>query len=163
MSGSEQKIGEKTSVQKYIPKGVIEKTNMADIAASLDEALSRGDYSELGKTAEEAGQKCLKSGSESLKSCDEIAQKFFGPEGVKELAAARMRTKQAGDFYLKGLENMELVTPDGGKIAGKTAIKNACDQAFEVRDVKVGQSLRRIRRQKRLHRQRRNGKEPQAF
>ena len=69
--------------------------------AGLDEALAKGDYPELGKTAEEAGQKCLKSGSESLKSCDEVAQKFFGPEGVKELAAARAQTKQAGDFYLK--------------------------------------------------------------
>ena len=117
------KIGEKNQRSEVYTQRVIEKANMADMAASLDEALSRGDYSELGKTAEEAGQKCLKSGSESLKSCDEIAQKFFGPEGVKELAAARTRTKQAGDFYLKGLENMELVTPDGRKIAGKTAIK----------------------------------------
>ena len=35
---------------------------MADMAAGLDEALAKGDYPELGKTAEEAGQKCLKSG-----------------------------------------------------------------------------------------------------
>jgi len=136
-----KKLAKKSAiVQKYIPKGVIEKTNMADMAASLDEALAKGDYPELGKTAEEAGQKCLKSGSESLKSCDEIAQKFFGPKGVKELAAARTQTKQAGDFYLKGLENLELVTSDGRKIAGKTAIKNACDKAFETGDVKLARS-----------------------
>ena len=136
-----KKLAKKSAiVQKYIPKGVIEKTNMADMAVSLDEALAKGDYPELGKTAEEAGQKCLKSGSESLTSCDEIAQKFFGPEGVKELAAARARTKQAGDFYLKGLENLELVTSDGRKIAGKTAIKNACDKAFETGDVKLARS-----------------------
>src|SRR3989344_4393442 len=138
-----KKLAKKTNIvqiQKYIPRGVIEKTNMADMAASLDEALAKGDYPELGKTAEEAGQKCLKPGSESLKSCDDIAQKFFGPEGVKELAAARARTKQAGDFYLKGLENLELVTSDGRKIAGKTAIKDACDKAFETRDVKLARS-----------------------
>jgi len=138
-----KKLAKKTNIvqiQKYIPRGVIEKTNMADMAASLDEALAKGDYPELGKTAEEAGQKCLKSGSELLTSCDEIAQKFFGPEGAKELAAARARTKQAGDFYLKGLENLELVTSDGRKIAGKTAIKDACDKAFETRDVKLARS-----------------------
>jgi len=138
-----KKLAKKTNIvqiQKYIPRGVIEKTNMADMAASLDEALAKGDYPELGKTAEEAGQKCLKSGSESLKSCDEIAQKFFGPEGVKELAAARARTKQAGDFYLKGLENLELLTSDGRKIAGKTAIKDACEKAFETGDVKLARS-----------------------
>jgi len=136
-----KKLAKKSAiVQKYIPRGVIEKTNMADMAASLDEALSKGDYPELGKTAEEAGQKCLNSGSESLKSCDEIAQKFFGPEGVKQLAAARTQTKQAGDFYLKGLENLELVTSDGRKIAGKTAIKDTCEKAFETGDVKLARS-----------------------
>jgi len=136
-----KKLAKKSSiVQKYIPRGVIEKTNMADMAASLDEALAKGDYSELGKTAEEAGQKCLKSGSELLTSCDEIAQKFFGPDGVKELAAARAQTKQAGDFYLKGLENLELVTSDGRKIAGKRAIKDTCEKAFETGDVKLARS-----------------------
>ena len=136
-----KKLAKKSSiVRKYIPRGIIEKTNMADMAASMDEALAKGDYPELGKTAEEAGQKCLKSGSESLKSCDEIAQKFFGPEGVKELAAARAQTKQAGDFYLKGLENLELMTSDGRKIAGKTAIKNTCEKAFETGDVKLARS-----------------------
>ena len=76
---------------------------------------------------------------ESLKSCDEVAQKFFGRK-VKELAAARAQTKQAGDFYLKSLENMELITPDGRKIAGKTAIKDACDKAFEARDIKLARA-----------------------
>src|SRR3989338_2596055 len=113
---------------------------MADMAASLDEALAKGDYSELGKTAEEAGQESLKAGSGLLTSCDEIAQKFFGPEGVKELASARAQTKQAGDFYLKGLENLELVTSDGRKIAGKTAIKDTCEKAFETGDVKLARS-----------------------
>lgn len=135
-----KKLVKKTSVQRYIPKGVIEKNNMADMAAGLDEALARGDYPELGKTAEEAGQKCLRPGSESLKSCDEIAQKFFGPEGVKELAATRIQTKQAGDFYLKNLKNLELIAPDGRKITGKTAIKNTCDKAFEARDIKLARA-----------------------
>ncbi|MEK7130960.1 MAG: hypothetical protein AAB924_01155, partial [Patescibacteria group bacterium] len=48
--------------------------------------------------------------------------------------------KQAGDFYLKNLENMELITPDGNKIAGKMAIKNACEKAFETKDVKLARS-----------------------
>src|SRR3989338_3921225 len=42
-----KKLAKKTDiVQKYIPKGVIEKTNIADMAASLDEALAKGDYPE---------------------------------------------------------------------------------------------------------------------
>ena len=59
---------------------------------------------------------------------------------MKELAAARAQTKQAGDFYLKNLENMELVTPDGRKDYGQDGYKNACDQAFEARDVKLARA-----------------------
>ena len=136
-----KKLAKKGNIlEKYVPKGIIEKSEMAEMAADLDESLSRGEYPELGKTAEEAGQKCLKTGSESLKSCDEIAQKFFGPGGVKELAAARAQTKQAGDFYLKGLEKMELITPDGRKISGKTAIKESCEKAFETKDIKLAKA-----------------------
>ncbi|TAN58306.1 hypothetical protein EPN15_01465, partial [Patescibacteria group bacterium] len=127
-------------VEKYIPKGIIEKSEMAGIAALLDEALVRGEYPELGKTAEEAGQKCLRPGSETLKSCDVIAEKYFGPEGVRELAAVRAQTKQIGDNYLKGLENMELATPDGRKIVGKTAIKESCEKAFQTKDIKLAKA-----------------------
>ncbi|NUQ57341.1 MAG: hypothetical protein HUT38_02560 [Candidatus Paceibacter sp.] len=121
-------------VERYMPRGVIEKTEMLDSAVKLEEALARGEYQGLGKTAEEVGQKCLRPGSESLTACDEIAVKYFGPEGVKELAAVRAQTKQAGDIYLKGLEKMELVTPDGRKITGKDSIRKTCDAAFETRN-----------------------------
>ena len=131
-----KKLAEQSGiVEKYIPKGIKEKTRMLDATIGLDAALASGEYADLGKTSDEVGQKCLRPGSESLKDCDEIAEKYFGPDGVKELAAARAQTAQAGDFYLKNLANLELVTPDGQKISGKNAIRTTCDSAFQNRNM----------------------------
>lgn len=127
-------------IGKYIPKGISEKAKMLDATVGLEEALAKGEYADMGKTAEEVGQKCLRPGSESLKTCDEIAEKYFGPQGVKELAAARAQTKQAGDFYLQSLANLELITPDGQKVAGKEAIRKTCDTAFQRREVKIARA-----------------------
>lgn len=127
-------------VGRYVPKGVLEQTETAGKMADLDAALARGDYPELGKTADEAGQKCLRSGSESLKSCDEIAEKYFGKEGVDELTRARAQTKAAGDYYLKKYETLELTTPEGKKIIGKDAIRNSCDQAFQNKNIGLAKS-----------------------
>ena len=80
---------------------------------------------------EEAGQICLKPGSESIADCDQIAKKFFGNEGVKQLQEARKQTTRIKEYYTESIERMELVTPDGQKLIGKGAIKNACNMAFE--------------------------------
>ena len=135
LEASKKLAGQSSIVEKYIPKGIKEKTRMLDATVGLDAALARGEYADLGKTSEEVGQKCLRPDSESLKVCDEIAEKYFGPEGVKELAAARAQTARAGDFYLKNLANLELVTPDGQKISGKNAIRTTCDSAFQNRNI----------------------------
>ena len=78
-----------------------------------------GEYSGLGKVSvEEAGQICLKPGSESVSDCDRIAQKFFGNEGVKHLQEAREHSTRIKEYYTEGIERMELVTPDGQKYSG---------------------------------------------
>ncbi len=115
----------------YIPKGNV-KAEEAGRMLDLEDSLLAGEYSSLGKiNAEEAGRICLKPGSESIADCDQIAQKFFGNEGVKQLQEARQQTTRIKEYYTKGIEKMELVTPDGQKLIGKGAIKNACDLAFE--------------------------------
>ena len=120
-----------TLVGDYIPKGNA-KVGEVEQMLALENSLLAGEYSELGKvSAEEAGQICLKSGSESIVDCDRIAQKFFGNEGVKHLQEARKQTTRIKEYYTEGIERMELVTPDGQKLIGKGAIRNACDRAFE--------------------------------
>ena len=123
--------GKGTSVGDYIPKENI-KAGEVQKMLDLENSLLAGEYPGLGKIGvEEAGQICLKPDSESITDCDKIATRFFGAEGVQDLQRARQQTTQIKEYYTKGIEKMELVTPDGQKIIGKGAIKNACDSAFE--------------------------------
>src|SRR3989338_6746482 len=120
-----------TLVGDYIPKGNAKAGEVEQMLA-LENSLLAGEYSGLGKiSVEEVGQICIKPGSESIAECDQIAQKFFGNEGVTNLKEARKQTTRIKEYYTEGIERMELVTPDGQKLIGKGAIRNACDKAFE--------------------------------
>src|SRR3989344_6045172 len=125
LSSKEKAVGD------YIPK---ENAKAAEVQKmlELESSLLSGLYPGLGRVgAEEAGQICLKPGSESIADCDRIAEKFFGAEGVKHLQEVRLQTTRIKEYYTEGIERMELVTPDGQKLIGKGAIRNACDKAFE--------------------------------
>ena len=120
-----------TLVGDYIPKENI-KAEEAGRMLDLENSLLAGEYGGLGRIGvEQAGQICLKPGSESIADCDLIAQRFFGNEGVKQLQEARQQTTRIKEYYTEGIERMELVTPNGQKLIGKGAIKNACNKAFE--------------------------------
>ncbi len=120
-----------TLVRDYIPKKNV-KAEETERMLALENSLLAGEYSGLGKVSvEEAGRVCLKPGSESITDCDQIAEKFFGAEGVKHLQEARQQTTRIKEYYKEGIERMELLTPDGQKLIGKGAIRNACDRAFE--------------------------------
>jgi len=120
-----------TLVGDYIPKENV-KAGEAQQMLDLENSLLAGEYSGLGQIGvEQAGQVCLKPGSESIADCDRIAQRFFGAEGLKHLQEARQQTTRIKEYYTEGIERMELVTPDGQKLIGKGAIKNACNSAFE--------------------------------
>src|SRR3989338_4803268 len=120
-----------TLVGDYIPKENV-KAGEAQQMLDLENSLLAGEYSGLGQIGvEQAGQVCLKPGSESIADCDRIAERFFGAEGLKHLQEARQQTTRIKEYYTEGIERMELVTPDGQKLIGKGAIRNACDRAFE--------------------------------
>lgn len=127
-------------VSTYIPKARIEQIDFSSKMAELEAALANGEYPELGRTSDEAGFNCLKSGSEPLKSCDTIAEKYFGPEGITDLNRARSQIVQTEDYYKKGIENISLVTPDGRTVVGRAAIMGTCDQAFQARNVTLART-----------------------
>ncbi len=127
--------GKGTAVGEYIPKENA-KAGEAEKMLALETSLLAGEYPELGKVSvKQAGQICLKSGSESITDCDKIAQRFFGNEGVQQLQQARQQTIRVKEYYTEGISKMELVTPNGQRIIGKNAIKNVCDAAFEDSDL----------------------------
>ena len=65
----------------------------------LENSLLAGEYSGLGKSGLSKRQICLKPGSESIADCDQIAQRFFGNEGVKYLQEARQTNPNQRILY----------------------------------------------------------------
>lgn len=129
-----QKLAERPEIVKaYIPEARLERTDFSSAVIKLEEALARGEYRELGATADELGAKCLRPDSPA--ACDEIAQKFFGAEGVGELSRARFQVGQVKDYYKKGAESFTFVTPDGQTLTGKDSIRNTCDRAFSTGNI----------------------------
>ncbi|PCI20314.1 hypothetical protein COB64_02195 [Candidatus Wolfebacteria bacterium] len=129
-------------IEDYIPVERIERIERGDFDKFLEfeHALAQGRYPELGTTPDEAGFACLRPGSESFVSCDEIARIYFGDEGVRELGRARERIQDVEDYYVHGFENLELITPDGSTIVGERSIRETCDRAFDTRDIELARS-----------------------
>ena len=134
LKASKQLVAKADVVGVYITEQRIGQVDMSSKMADLEEALARGEYPDVGRTADEAGFNCLRPGSGSLTSCDIIAEKYFGPEGINELRRARSQVAQTEDYYKQGLEALSLVTPDGKTIVGREAIMRTCDQAFTARN-----------------------------
>ncbi|MEK7479463.1 MAG: hypothetical protein AAB634_02955, partial [Patescibacteria group bacterium] len=130
-----KKLGVTSDSVNAAETAVTIRTENTNRALGLEEALGRGDYPELGRTAEDAGLKCLRAGSESIAACDAIARTFFGEEGVRELARARQGVREQEEFYRQGIQNLSLRAPNGEIIVGKEAIRGACDSAFQNKDV----------------------------
>ncbi len=131
------------TLQTVTTAETIVKTKVVDAQkrVDLEQALLSGEYTGLGKVSvEQAGQICLKSGSESIADCDKIAARFFGPEGVNTLKEARAQTAQAKDYYANSLDKMQLTTPNGQTLIGKDAIKNACNQAFDTKNLELARA-----------------------
>ena len=133
-----KKLAEKKDVGPIISEERIQKTKVANGVAGLEEALFRGEYADLGRNSDELGVACLRPNSPA--ACDEIAAKFFGPDGALELARARKRVQNVEDSYKRKSDSMTLITPSGEKIVGKDAIRLQCDGAFRDRDVALARA-----------------------
>ncbi len=126
-----RKLAERADeVEVYISeKNLTTATN----ALNLEESLRRGEYGNLGLTADEVGMRCLRPDSPAV--CDEIASKFFGAQGVEMLKKARTQVTQTEDFYRQNVKDYTFTTPDGQTLVGKEAIGAACKGAFEEKNV----------------------------
>src|SRR3989344_2766527 len=140
LNASKRLAGNKEIVKDYISTDQIDEKNLfGEAMIKLEEALNQGEFQNFGvKNADELGLICLRPGSP--KQCDEIAERFFGADGVKTLAQARTQVTAVEGRYLKGAENFILTTPDGRILTGKDEIRQACDQAFSSRNLAVAKA-----------------------
>ena len=135
-----KRLAEKTDIVKgYISEErLTAQKEFFDATIGLEEALARGEYRDLGTTADEIGTKCLRPGSPPV--CDSIASRFFGPEGVAELARARAQIVEVENQSKRNSQKLTLTLTDGRAFVGKDTIRNLCDEAFSRRDVNLARS-----------------------
>src|SRR3989344_371351 len=116
------KLAKDTRIQSSIPDNVRDYADKyGDTTIDFRESLARGEYQCGDGTMEGCGNFCLNpsdtartQGTAGIPSvCREIATKFFGADGVKDLESAYTRVGQARDFYNKKAQNFVFTTIDG--------------------------------------------------
>ena len=96
-------------VQKHISADKKQLAETAGSTVQLREALTRGDYQCGDEPLESCGNFCLKPMAEAKEKgisaippvCRDIANKFFGSDGIKQLETNYSQVNQAIDFYQK--------------------------------------------------------------
>ena len=97
------KLAKNKSIQKFIPEDQREKADKSDSTIALKEALSKGELSCGDGTIEGCGKYCLNVGSADGAAipavCRDIAEKFFGRDGIDDLERAHENVRQTFDDY----------------------------------------------------------------
>src|SRR3989344_6071281 len=104
-------------VQNYIPEDARRLADVSDTSLDLQEALRKSEYQCGDNTLDGCGNFCLNpttSGTSTIPPvCRQIAEKFFGKDGVKELENAYTKVNSASDYYKKKSEAITFRTQDG--------------------------------------------------
>ena len=103
----------------YIPEDRKEIVGQADAMVALQEALQNEEYSCGDGTLDGCGDFCLdqSTGADAIPQvCRNIAQRFFGPEGVAELERAHKQVGSAVDYYQDRVDYIDFETLDGTKL-----------------------------------------------
>ncbi|MBI2049919.1 MAG: hypothetical protein HYT35_00475 [Candidatus Staskawiczbacteria bacterium] len=115
------RLAKDSRVEKFVPKGVKERVNDLDSTLALRDSLDRKEFSCGSNTLEGCGDFCLNPANSARAQgisaipvvCRQIAERFFGPEGVKSLEAAYLGVNSAADYYYKKTQNIVFTTHDG--------------------------------------------------
>ena len=119
------KLAKNNKVKKYVPTEVRAQidaiADSTERTAKFKESLSGGQFQCGDNTLEGCGNFCLNPGAEARSAgtsaipavCKEIASKFFGSQGVKELENAYSRVSGVADYYYKKAQNFVFTTLDG--------------------------------------------------
>lgn len=115
------KLAKDSRVHKFVPEQYKQAAEFSDKAVNLRESLAKGEYKCGDGTLNGCGDFCLNP-SETARAggipqvCRDIAQKFFGADGEKQLESSYQQVKQVQDFYSKKSQNAIFTTLDGKTI-----------------------------------------------
>lgn len=124
------KLAKDQRLQDYLPATAEKQAAYLDPALTLREALANNEYQCGDNTLEGCGNFCLNPPPEARGQgtgpipaiCRVIAEKFFGPEGVRQLEQTYEQVGYAADFYLKKAGNLIFTTHDGRTLTSPPAI-----------------------------------------
>ncbi|MBI4137957.1 MAG: hypothetical protein HY472_01770 [Candidatus Sungbacteria bacterium] len=108
-------------IQRYIPEPAREAARAGDTTIALREALATKEYQCGDNTPDGCGNFCLNPSEEARAQgsttipgvCRDIAQRFFGQDGIRELENAHQQVRQVQQFYQKKIENVLFTTHEG--------------------------------------------------
>ncbi|TSC75144.1 MAG: hypothetical protein G01um101433_942 [Parcubacteria group bacterium Gr01-1014_33] len=124
------RLAKDTRVEKYISPEARQAVGSIDTLVSFRESLTKGEYQCGDGTPDGCGNFCLNPSNQARAQgapaipavCSRIAERFFGPEGVKELESSYQQVRQVQDFYKKKTEYTTFTTIDGRTIANPADI-----------------------------------------
>lgn len=139
------RLAKHENVQKYIPQATRDRAEGADAAIALKESLASGQISCGDNTLEGCGNFCLAPPSEAREKgasaipevCRQIASKFFGNEGVKELENAYSTVQKTFDTFTDNAKNIAFVTADGRTLSDPGSIGRYMEDAGSRGDVEA--------------------------
>ena len=112
------KLAKDSRIQKHIPE---EQRNVSathvDRTIELKESLAKKELSCGDGTLDGCGKFCLNSSGAIPQVCRDIAQKFFGEDGVNELENAHRQVGNLADKYSEKSDNVVFTTITG-KVLG---------------------------------------------
>lgn len=131
------KLAKDTRVQTSIPENVRDYSDKYhDKMVDFKESLAKGEYQCGDGTMDGCGKYCLNPSEADRAAgtavipqvCKDIAVKFFGTDGVRQLESSYQKTKDARDFYYKKADNIVFTTIDGKTLNNPEDIGNYMEE-----------------------------------
>ncbi len=139
------RLAKDKNVQKYIPQETKDRSEGADAAINLKESLTSGQVVCGDNTLEGCGNFCLAPSAEARAEgasaipevCRQIAAKFFGKDGVKELESAYSTVQKTFDTLADRAQNIAFTTADGKTLSDPGSIGRYMEEAGSRGDVEA--------------------------
>ena len=137
------RLAKNENIQKYIPQETKNRAEEADAAIALKEGLASGRVSCGDNTLEGCGNFCLAPSAEARAKgvaaippvCRQIATKFFGSEGIKELEKAYSSVQTTFNTLSDRAQNVVFTTADGKVLSDPGSIGRYMEDAGSRGDV----------------------------
>ena len=139
------RLAKHENVQKYIPQETKDRAAGADASIALKESLASGQVSCGDNTLEGCGNFCLAPPAEARSEgvsaipevCRQIATRFFGSDGIKELEKAYSSVQTTFNTFSDRAQNIVFTTMDGKTLSDPGSIGRYMEEAGGRGDVEA--------------------------